>query len=727
MKNILSRDEYLKQMNEGVFGDVIKKGISKVKDFFRIGMKKIKNFIAIFDNDGKVLPVVSPQAVIDRFSGNKSVHVYASKDMSDQVLAAGGRGCDSNAPEKTDDGVYDFGPKGKEFAKWMEEKKYKDTVEYKNFMSIPSIVNECYDSLDDEDKKLFENRIDEDWDGIVKKRPKYTNTGEMEQVSEMTAAKFEKKLDEMIEGRIFNGNKPIQKKDKRGFIKTKIIPKNILVFGAPGIGKSTVPEMVIKKYNERAKGNAAEEMTLITVDCANIAVGDFMMPTMPQPKLVQEIIRQHPEAFPKASKYLDSLTPEQEALVKTSLENTKQFDVTYAPQSWLPSYRKTGDDDLDALLDAYANGGVFTDDEGHTHKTGNGGIIMFDEFLRCDENVFHQLMVFLNTREMGGWKLGSKWVIIACSNRPCDDDKVEDVWNSWCGSPAAKDRYERIFHLVPTPEQWCDWARHKGCDELLLKFIFDENSKSGDEYPRWHSAVRHGSGESSQVEPITPRRWESAFGYINSYEIDHDLDDISQMSMKDIRESLDGVFDKSFIEEICQWLEDHMNSVSLDEIIADPVNTYLPEKFNGNDQGQATILIQNIFEQFTDRYKDKIDDLKDEDLANIYMWFGLNYRDDVTTIVGSFISKLADLIGGSIFNYVKASETLFAAYPETDIEEVVDLLIDNSDENSIISAKYPDGTLDVIKEIMRKHFPWRIDGDKIKYYDDLDVEDKKDE
>ena len=722
MKNILSRDEYLKQMNEGVFGDVIKKGISKVKDFFRIGMKKIKNFIAIFDNDGKVLPVVSPQAVIDRFSGNKSVHVYASKDMSDQVLAAGGRGCDSNAPEKTDDGVYDFGPKGKEFAKWMEEKKYKDTVEYKNFMSIPSIVNECYDSLDDEDKKLFESMLNEDWEGIVKKRTKYSNVGELDQIDDIDVHEFEQKIDEMIQSTIFNGGKPIKRGNKE-----KKIPRNMLIFGAPGIGKSTVPNLVINKYNRLADGDSSKEMSLITVDCPNVAMGDFMMPTMPQPKLVQNIIRQHPDAFPKAKKYLDSLTPEEEDALKSSLEATKQFDVTYAPQSWLPSYRKSGDDDLDALLDAYANGGVFTDDEGHTHKTGNGGIIMFDEFLRTDPNVFRQMMIFLLTREMGGWKLGSKWVIIACSNRPCDDDEIDEVWGHWNGGTAGKDRFEKMFHLTPSPEQWKEWARSKGCDELLLKFIFDENSKSGDEYPRWHSMVKNGSGESRQVLPISPRRWQSAFEFINSYEIDHDIDDISQMSIKDIRKTIAGIFDKSFIEEICQWLEDHMNSVSLDEIIADPVNTYLPQKFNGNDQGQATILIQNIFEQFTDRYKDKIDDLKDEDLANIYMWFGLNYRDDVTTIVGSFISKLIDLIGGSIFNYVKASETLFAAYPETDIEEVVDLLIDNSDENSIISAKYPDGTLDVIKEIMRKHFPWRIDGDKIKYYDDLDVEDKKDE
>lgn len=722
MKNILSRDEYLKQMNEGVFGDAVRKGISKVKDFFRIGMKKIKNFIAIFDKDGKVLPVVSPQAVIDKFSGNAAVNVYASSDMSSQVKDAGGNGCDSKAPEKNDEGIYDFGPKGKEFAKWMEEKKYKDTVEYKNLMSLPSIVNECYNSLNDDDKKIFESMINEDWDGIVKKRTKYSNVGELDQIEDIDVHEFEEKIDQMIQSTIFNDGKPIKVGNKE-----KVIPRNILVFGAPGIGKSTIPNLVINKYNKLAAGDSSKEMSLITVDCPNIAVGDFMMPTMPQPKLVQKIINQHPEAFPKAKKYLDNLTPEEEEELTASLDSTKQFDVSYAPQSWLPSYRTTGDDDLDALLDAYANGGVFRDSEGHTHKTGNGGIIMFDEFLRSDPNVFSQMMIFLLTREMGGWKLGSKWVIIACSNRPCDDDEIDEVWGKWNGGTAGKDRFERMFHLTPSPEQWKEWARSKGCDELLLKFIFDESSRSGDEYPRWHSMVKNGSGESRQVLPISPRRWQSAFEFINSYEIDHDFKDISQMSVKEIKKVISGIFDKSFVEEIVQWLEDHMNSVSLDEIIADPVNTYLPEKFAGNDQGQATILVQNIFEQFTDRYKDKMDDLRDDDLANIFLWFGLNYKDDFTTVAGSFITKLPDILNKSMFNYVKSSETLLAAYPERDIEETVNSLVNNSSETTTISSKYPEDTLDVIKEIMRKYFPWRIDGDKIKYYDDLDIEDKKDE
>lgn len=707
MKNILSRDEYLNQMNEGMFGDAVKRGITGIKKLFKIGMKKIKNFIAIFDNKGRVLPVVSPQALIDKFSNSNSINVYAPSSMSRQVVEAGGKGCDVKAPERQDEGVYDFGPKGKEFSKWMEDEKYKNTVEYKNLMSIPSIINECYDGLDDESKKIFENTVNEDWKGIVQKRVKYNKSAELKGIKSINVDEFKKILENMIDSRIFNNGKPLKVGNKE-----KIVPRNILVFGAPGIGKSTIPELVINDYNNRAKGDASKEMSLITVDCPNIAVGDFMMPTMPQPKLIQKVINQNPDAFPNAKRFLDGLTPEEDSSLTAALDATKQFDVTYAPQSWLPSYKETGNDELDALLNEYANGGVYTDTEGKTHKTGNGGIIMFDEFLKCDPNIFKQLMIFLLTRQMGGWRLGSKWVIIACTNRPCDDSKIDEVWQEWNDGVAGKDRFERMFHLTPSPEQWKEWARSKGCDELLLKFIFEDSGEGADnEYPRWHSMVKNGSGESSQVLPISPRRWESAFGFINSYEIDHDLEDISQMSIEEIQDTLDGVFDEEFVQEIVNWLEDHMNDVKLDDILKDPVGTYLPKKFIGNDEAKSSIIIKSLFNQFRKKYKDNPEKLSDDEFAKIILWFGLNYADSFNSVLINFITKVDKVLGKGVFEYIKTGQMLLAAFPMEDIDIYIDALVNPQQDNS---PKYPEDTKEIVKGFMRKYFPWRIDGDTIK-------------
>ena len=79
----MSRDEYLQSMNEGFIKDTVKKGWQKVKDFFKIGMQKIKDFIAVFDNKGTLMPVITPQAVIDKFA------MYAGKKINVKIEGYG--------------------------------------------------------------------------------------------------------------------------------------------------------------------------------------------------------------------------------------------------------------------------------------------------------------------------------------------------------------------------------------------------------------------------------------------------------------------------------------------------------------------------------------------------------------------------------------------------------------------------------------------------------------
>ena len=42
MKNLLSREEFLNQIDEGFIRDTFRKGINAIKKVFSIGMKKIK-------------------------------------------------------------------------------------------------------------------------------------------------------------------------------------------------------------------------------------------------------------------------------------------------------------------------------------------------------------------------------------------------------------------------------------------------------------------------------------------------------------------------------------------------------------------------------------------------------------------------------------------------------------------------------------------------------------
>lgn len=714
MKNLMSRDEYLHSVDEG-FKDVVKKGWQKVKDFFKLGMQKIKNFIAVFDNKGNMLPVITPQAIIDNFSGSDTVKVYASTSLNDSVTEAGGNPSEGNPTTVDNDEVYDLGPDGPEYGEWIDEKKYEDTIEYQNFLKMVSTVKEHYENLSDEEKQ----KLNESWEGIVKNRAKYHDKDALKGLHAINVDEFESVLNTLIDDWVvWEGTD-----DPLG---------NVLVFGAPGIGKSTVPNAVIKKYNEKVGNDPSKMVSLISINCANLDEGDFMMPTMPKEVNILDELGNFKETFPEASSAIDELNPEQKKKLALTIYQSGQFKATDAPKSWLPSYRETGDDFIDSLLSDCANGGVyrFKDENNRTRrvKTGGGGIIIFDEFLRCKPGVFGQLMNFLLDRSLNGWLLGSKWVIIACSNRPCDDNEVEERWGDW--SPAARDRWAKIYQLVPDPMQWKEWARSKGCDELLLEFIFEKDSMTGNEYPRWHSMVKNGAGDSLQNKEITPRNWERVFTQFSKYERRHNIKDLSEMKMSEIEEILNGSFTDDFVAIITRWLRDHMDEVDLDAIIKDPEKVYLPEKFKG-DPAKALILVQNLTKKFIATFQDDPSKCTDDMLANVFIWLGINYRGDMVA-VQNFINDLAkvifpegdqkDKIGFRFADNIKTNMVLYAAYPSEDMEKEI-----NDNENAPEGeAPWPKGSFEKVKELMERYFPWRIKGGKIHYYEDLDLSDTAD-
>lgn len=710
----MSRDEYLQKMDEGFLKDkiapAVKKGWEAVKSAFRIGMAKVRNFIAIFDGDGKVLPVVSTQAVIDKFANDDAVKVYAPKSISDAAVAAGGNGCDEKAPLNDSEEVYDD-------PSWDGD-DYKNSNEYKNFLSIPSLIQEHYNCSAEEANKIVENMVGESWEGIKSARIKYSTDDSFAGMTSLNYDQFERFISEMVEERVKYGDKKIVDSDGNEWEAAR----NALIFGAPGIGKSTIPNAVIKKYNENVANNDPSKMiSLISINCALLEEGGLVMPTMPQDAEIEKAIRRFSKTFPQANDYLDDLDEEDAEKVTNTLKGA-QLKVKDAPKSWLPSYQKTGDDAINAILDAYANSGVYTSNDGTSTRTGCGGIILFDEFLRATPGVFSQLMNFFLDRRLYDWQLGSKWAVIACSNRPCDDGEVSKVWKEWKNSPAIVDRSEAMYQLVPDPEQWKKWIRKKNVDELFLEFIFDKDSMVGDEYPRWHSMVKNGAGDAKLDLPIGPRRWESVFKRFKKYESINGYKDISEMSRKEIEEQLGGLFDTVFIAEIMDWLEDNMDKIDIDAIIKDPKSVYLPKKFTG-DPDKADALIQNLMRTFLGRYKEHPEKITDDELANIFVWLGINYRGSMYS-VQSFLNKLTEEVFKAksefrIINYVQTYMTIQAAYPMSDIEEDI-VRFEKHQEHPD-----PEGRMEKIKDIMRKYFPWRIDGDKIKYYDDLDIDDEK--
>lgn len=90
-------------------------------------------------------------------------------------------------------------------------------------------------------------------------------------------------------------------------------------------------------------------------------------------------------------------------------EETGTILAKDVPKDWLPAYLPTGDPEKDAELDEIAN-------------QGQGGIIFFDELSRAHPMVQNTCLKVMDERLIGDYKLGSKWALVAASNREQDEE-----------------------------------------------------------------------------------------------------------------------------------------------------------------------------------------------------------------------------------------------------------------------------------------------------------------
>lgn len=671
MKNLLSREDFLtSELNEG-FRDALKKGFNKIKGFFSLMIKKVKNFIAVFDNEGNVLPVVPLQAVIDHFSGSNAVEVYASKNMSNSVIAAGGEGCKTNPQLLNDDESYGD----------VDE----DSVEYKNFMSLAKVLRENFN-------------VDLNMDSI-NERSSYSKPGEKLNIPVIDSKEFE----ELLEERIF---------EKLGmFDDDESDLGNLLIFGAPGIGKSSIANTVIKRFNQGR--SAQNSISMISINCANLAPGDFMMPTIPMKKDIMGYIERNKD-IPVFSN-IDQLSDEEKDELNMALRQQKGSDTS--PKSWLPCYKPTGNPDIDEILDTAANGAVTKDkkDARKNVETGSGGIILFDELFRADPAIFNQLMTFLLNREMDGWQLGSKWTIIACSNRPADSKRVSTTWGDIEG--ADLDRYCQIALLKPSVEGWTEYMRNLGLtgeNEIIFKFIFDPDSKDGDEYPRWHrvdnkedmdndTSMGNEKSDANTI-PVTPRRWEEVWKAIKKYMKRKGFKSILEIPINQLNDCVKLYFTPDFLHEFIDWIEAHTGNVDIHDIIEDPTNVF-PRKDGRTDDA---VIIRDLWEQFEKLYGKK-KDVPDNELANVLIWLGIHMKEQANLVKIDFFENLDKVLENAGENALhtkyKSMNVLCAAWPTQDDFE--DIGIEGE-------------RLDDIKKIIKTYFPWRMKGDEILWVDDYE-------
>jgi len=136
--------------------------------------------------------------------------------------------------------------------------------------------------------------------------------------------------------------------------------------------------------------------------------------------------------------------------------------------------------------------------------SGKGGILFFDELNASDRMVLRAALPLCLDGAIQGYKIPSKWIIVAAGNRQFD---VEEGDVERLNAPLA-DRF-RHLNYEPTVEGWVDWAMPKKyIDPRLIAFMM---TKRNAEY--FHK-IKENEDEDQKMNWPSPRGWSKASAWV---------------------------------------------------------------------------------------------------------------------------------------------------------------------------------------------------------------------
>lgn len=300
-----------------------------------------------------------------------------------------------------------------------------------------------------------------------------------------------------------------------------------LIWGAPGIGKTAITNAVIKSLGP---GNR-----LIDVQLSKMAPDDWTLPS------------------------IYKITAE------SGKEIIKAQDI---PKNWLPVYVPTGNEEIDSLANDKAN-------------AGNGGIIFLDELSRASAEVQNTCLKLVHERMIGDAVLGSKWAIVAATNREEDDP---EGGQTTIGSALAN-RFQH-WNFVPTVDDWIEWAKGK-IDDVIVTFI---------EFNRDHFYLF----DNEMKVNTTPRSWEALSSILQSCK---DYGDIT-WSRADIENIVAANVNTATVEAFMafSYLIESIPPDQIKLVFSDPSKAPKPKKSgSGYDVAQANALMGVICSQSKDK------------------------------------------------------------------------------------------------------------------------------
>ena len=734
MRHILSREEFLNtpEVNEGFFKDTFNKVRNKISSWFVAGMKKVKGFIAVFDNKGNVLPVVTSQASVDHLSEVDGVQVFATSALSDDIKAAGGSGVSNRASYSDGDDKY-YSPYPKfnsraELVKWLKSGEYKNSNEYKNFQTFAKIVNESIE-------KNASDAVNEDMESKYSNRKGYSATSDetINQALVKSIGEMKAEIKKCVQGYVHPKTiKKLNRKTGQWVETNQDLHKPLIMFGAPGLGKSTIPRAVCDAWNDAVGDDINSKIALITVDLMQISPGDLMMPQIAQRVPVSQEIEKSSmnmdKSIQKTGSFKNAASEEEQNKVKDKIEkalgNLEMPKAKLSPQTWFPGYYAFPDEDVNEVLDDWANCGIHTrgdkelgTNRNRTEKTAGGGILFFDETFRADPDIFTNLMNLFTDRQLNGWRLGSKWFILGASNRPADDSGIFDTLQAL--DSARMDRWE--FRIVqPDPKDWREWAEENLYpDPIVLDYIFSKVDGTTGEYPRFQTDVdkEDFAKTGSQLKPVSPRMWENVINRLNEYFDEDGKTSVAQYSKYELIKIINEVADKDLAEHFAEWVENNVKSIKLEEILKynEDVKSRKKSKLT-EEQAKSEGTIMDALKDKIDAYIKENGNLSDAQMASVFTWIAHNFPNYHYSIA-NFEAFLPDFAGCStetskiIDLYPQTLLTIAAAYPRKEMEDIW-----NGDDE--LDKKVFDK--EKIIELCKKEFPNNIKGDKIIFANNWD-------
>ena len=318
------------------------------------------------------------------------------------------------------------------------------------------------------------------------------------------------------------------------FKKSSVGAKPVMVWGAPGIGKTSIIQQTRSMFKKATVGEGTEgdtsgyNINMIEVVLSKMTADDFTLPTKGEDeitgdsKVVNAIQSWIPCWQVSGNKDLDKLRDRAANLKMNTSQvlKDKGIDIKGDIENWKQGAPKNvnlyRNDNADTKLSGMVvnDRDSINDDEdriqtaeefnqelenamkktkrgrkksnvsesfserlknrkkkSEDYQLTDGGVIFFDELTRAPKGVMNVIMNLINDRKVGeGWVLGSHWIIVCAANRFYEMTQVENTWEKAFGT-----RFIQMT-FVPKWEDWKNWAMGYRFDPVAGRY---DTSKKG--------------------------------------------------------------------------------------------------------------------------------------------------------------------------------------------------------------------------------------------------------